>query len=150
MEVTLIKLSLNKSIEAKRLNKRTGTPTTDPEVVIPFGAIVENVEPDRDMERFTFMGELYRCSHELLASATDPHAWKVQPAAPAASVTPSTPATGKTESAAPRLQWATVETSHGPLLRAKVPGGWLIAAGSGAGPSFYPDPYHNWDGSSLA
>jgi hypothetical protein len=30
------------------------------------------------------------------------------------------------------------------------PGGWLIAAGSGAGLTFYPDPGHEWDGTSLA
>ncbi len=77
-EATLINLELNKSIEAKRLNKRTGSPTTGPEVVIPYGAMVKNVEPDRDMERFTYLGELYWCPHTLLASATDPQAWNAQ------------------------------------------------------------------------
>ena len=35
--------------------------------------------------------------------------------------------------------------------RAKVPGGWLVyvAIGSGGGVTFYPDPNHTWDGSSL-
>jgi len=37
------------------------------------------------------------------------------------------------------------------VVRAKVPGGWLIglrASGAG-GVTFYPDPKHEWDGSSL-
>lgn len=33
------------------------------------------------------------------------------------------------------------------ICRAKVPGGWLISAGQGT--TFYPDPQHQWDGSSL-
>lgn len=38
------------------------------------------------------------------------------------------------------------------LYRAKVPGGWLVVVGiygSGGGITFYPDPQHEWDGSSM-
>ena len=37
------------------------------------------------------------------------------------------------------------------VRRAKVPGGWLISvlARDGVGVTFYPDPEHVWDGSSL-
>ena len=37
------------------------------------------------------------------------------------------------------------------VLRAKVPGGWLVMASGGQGLSgvtFYPDPEHRWDGGS--
>jgi hypothetical protein len=146
----LIRLELNKSIEARKLNQRTGAPTTDPEVVIPYGAIVENVERDRDFERFTYLGELYHCPHTLLASATDPQAWKAQRAPEAESAAPAASSAGQPAPMAPRLQWAPVNSSHVPLLRAKVPGGWLIAAASGTGLTFYPDPRHEWDGTSLA
>jgi hypothetical protein len=146
----LIKLELNKSIEARKLNKRTGSPTTDPEVSIPYGAFVENVEADRDFERFTYQGELYRCTHTLLASATDPRAWEAQLAPAPESAAPDASDAGQPAPAAPRLRWEPVNSSHAPLLRAKVPGGWLIAAGSGAGLTFYPDPGHEWDGTSLA
>ena len=37
----------------------------------------------------------------------------------------------------------------GQMLRAKVPGGWLIQFTLGVGGFFYPDPEHLWDGSSL-
>jgi hypothetical protein len=47
------------------------------------------------------------------------------------------------------------EFIHGALYRSPVPGGWLMCCFwtmSGAGGpsiSFYPDPEHVWDGSSL-
>jgi hypothetical protein len=148
-EAALIKLELNKSIEARKLNKRTGAPTTDPEAVIPYGAFVENVEANRDFERFTYLGELYQCPHKLLASATDPRAWKAQLAPAAESAAPATPGAGQPPPVTPRLRWESLNSSHTPLLRAKVPGGWLIATGPGAGLAFYPDPGHEWDGMSL-
>lgn len=54
------------------------------------------------------------------------------------------------------LVWNVVDAQRG-ISRAKVPGGWLIACeactvGGGfetVSVSFYPDPYHEWDGSSL-
>lgn len=41
--------------------------------------------------------------------------------------------------------------NHG-IYRAKVPGGWLIMLSNGNVHkvlTFYPDPKHDWDGSSL-
>ena len=37
------------------------------------------------------------------------------------------------------------------VYRVKVPGGWLVSVhmGDGVGVTFYPDPNHQWDGSSL-
>jgi hypothetical protein len=36
------------------------------------------------------------------------------------------------------------------LCRAKVPGGWLVMIFTAPGGlTFYPDPQHTWDGSSL-
>ncbi len=35
-----------------------------------------------------------------------------------------------------------------PMMRAKVPGGWLVVYGKDF-ITFYPDPDHKWDGSSL-
>jgi hypothetical protein len=118
-------------------------------VSIPYGAFVENVEADRDFERFTYLGELYQCPHKLLASATDPHAWKAQSATATESAAPSASGASQPTPAAHRLQWEPLDSSHAPLLRTKVPGGWLIAAGSGAGLTFYPDPGHQGDGTSL-
>ncbi|HVF43493.1 MAG TPA: hypothetical protein VM936_10805 [Pyrinomonadaceae bacterium] len=40
---------------------------------------------------------------------------------------------------------------RGHMYRAKVLGGWLIwlDMSDGSSVTFYPDPYHTWDGGSL-
>jgi hypothetical protein len=132
----LAKVELNKSIEARKLNQRTGLPETGPEVTIPYGAIIEHVETDRDSEKFHYLRDLYSCSHEVFVSAVNLAA----PTAPAEPVA----APGKA-----KLQWEPLDSSHHALLRAKVPGGWLVAV-AGSGLTFYPDAEHQWDGSSVA
>lgn len=56
------------------------------------------------------------------------------------------------------LRWQRLQTEGGPqsVLRAKVPGGWLIwcddstSSGWGySGVTFVPDAAHEWDGRSL-
>jgi hypothetical protein len=48
------------------------------------------------------------------------------------------------------IQWEKLESDYGVAHRAKVPGGWLVVFGfSGDSVTFYPDPQHTWDGSSL-
>ncbi|MGA9623601.1 MAG: hypothetical protein WBQ65_03970 [Bryobacteraceae bacterium] len=138
----MTKVELNKSIEARKLNQRTGLPLTGPEATIPYGAIIEHLETDRDQEKFHYLGELYSCRHEVFVSAVNPAA----PAAPAPQTAPGEPVASK-------LQWEPLDSRPGVpgpyLLRAKVPGGWLVALG-GASVTFYPDPEHRWDGSSVA
>lgn len=50
------------------------------------------------------------------------------------------------------LHWELVPSDSGlTVYRAQVPGGWLVFTywGSGyAGQTFYPDPNHQWDGTS--
>jgi hypothetical protein len=140
--------SLNKSIEAHRLHPNTLTPLPGPDVTISFGALIDGVERDRDMVRFRFLGEPFGCKHELLASALDPGALDAAPAPkPPAQAKAAGPA--KVVEEAGGLRWQPVNCSGGPaLVRAKVPGGWLVSAGSGI--AFYPDPGHAWDGASLA
>jgi hypothetical protein len=52
------------------------------------------------------------------------------------------------------LYWEEVKSDpsqYWNVHRAKVPGGWLVLAayGTNSGLTFYPDPDHDWDGSSL-
>ena len=51
------------------------------------------------------------------------------------------------------LHWETVPTDKRfSVYRAKVPGGWLVFTRWGSersGLTFYPDPKHQWDGTSL-
>jgi hypothetical protein len=130
-------VALSKSIEAKKLNRRTGLPTGEGWVTVPFGALIDNIEHDRDDVKFTYLGELYLCSADVLKSAT------AQGRARSAGE-PSSAGTAAVAAPAPeiRFQWEAIETSHGSLLRAKVPGGWLVRA---EGMAFVPDPDHGWD-----
>jgi hypothetical protein len=139
----LTKVSLSKTIEATKLNKRTGFPESGPEVTIPFGALVEYVGADRDLEKFNYLGEPYRCKHDLWMSAATGHAHT----AAAGSSKPGDALQPAPEG--PKLIWEPVPSTQYSLSRAKVPGGWLIALG-GTGLAFYPDSAHEWDGTSLA
>jgi hypothetical protein len=139
-----MKLTLNKSIEAKKLNKRTGAPSTEPESTVPYGAIIDYQGPDGGAERFLYMGELFRCAHDLLASAMEGGRM------PKAAAEPVSTAAAVAEPALqqPRLEFEALPSTHHTLTRAKVPGGWLVVAG-GAGIAFLPDAAHAWDGLSL-
>lgn len=136
----MAKVSLSKTIEATKLNKRTGFPEPGPEVTIPFGAVVEHVETDRDSEKFNYLGEPYRCKHDLWMSAA---------AGPGAANAPvRTTPEGPPPPDQPKLVWESLLSSHHSLTRTRVPGGWLVALG-GASLAFYPDPAHDWDGTSA-
>ncbi len=152
------KYELIKSIEGQKLNPRTGIPTTDPPVSIPFGGIIQDVTPDRDVDKFIYLGLPYQCPHDILASAITPidgpektaPAPAAEPAvAPPAAVAAAAPAAA---AAAPQeaperaLVWEPLNSTQ-PCCRAKIPGGWLISAGGAL--AWYPDPEHAWDGASL-
>jgi len=139
----LSKHALNKTIEARKLNKKTGVPMGGPEVTIPYGAFVEAPHRDGGMLRFTYNQELYRCANDVLTSALDRGALKA--VVPADADSPAVPAAERPVQRG--LRWEVVVSSHFAVLRSKVPGGWLIAADASV--TFYPDPQHRWDGASL-
>jgi len=114
-----------------------------PEITIPYGAVVEDPHRDGGMLRFTYNQELYRCAKDVLTSALDRGALKDVVAADA-----DAPAVPAAERPVQRgLQWEPVSSSHFSVFRSKVPGGWLVAAGGSL--TFYPDPEHVWDGTSV-
>jgi hypothetical protein len=50
------------------------------------------------------------------------------------------------------IVWESLESQGVNVYRAKVPGGWLVFVVhtlESCGLTFYPDPYHEWDGTSL-
>jgi hypothetical protein len=145
----LAKISLNKRIEATKLHERTGAPLAGPEVTIPFGALVESMGTDRDRERFRYLGALYSAPQEIFLEATRPDEAVASPAdAPAPAPAPVEPE----PSAAPgageaRLKFERLDAGGYAVARARVPGGWLVACGTGV--AFYPDQGHEWDGASA-
>jgi len=66
------KFALNKTIEAAKLNPRTLRPLTPIKSTIPYGAILEKLSQERDMQRFYYLGEPYQCPIADLESALDP------------------------------------------------------------------------------
>jgi hypothetical protein len=142
-EFNLPTFTLNKSIEAMKLNPRTRTSLGQSET-IPFGAIIDHVGRDRDTEEFKYLTGLYGCRRDLLESALDPGALghAEEPVSesveePAAKTVPPADFVFTSLSARPHA-----------AARAKVPGGWLILI-NGSAATFYPDPNHAWDGKTL-
>lgn len=149
----MAKISLSKRIDATKLHPRTLAPLAGPEVNIPFGALVESIGGDHACVKFLFLGEPYSVRREVFVDAVGPDevakAAVAEPvAAPAAAPAPVEPAP-PAEPGAPeaRLKFERLEAGNYAMARAKVPGGWLVTCGAGV--TFYPDPAHEWDGSSL-
>ncbi len=148
------KYELIKLIEARKLNKRTGLAEGTKWTPIPFGAIIDNLVTDRDLVKFTYLGELYQSKEEDLMPAIKPAGGEEEEAAPP----PPPPAPPPTAAAAapqavagPALAWQQLNASPYTVRRAKVPGGWLVAGSDGRGfaLAFYPDAGHAWNGVSL-
>ncbi len=136
----MAKFELTKTIDARKLHKRTGIPLSEPSVSIPCGAIVENPIQDRDVIKFTYLGEPYQCPEEVFRAASAPIQSVAAPPKPKAE--PSAAAER------PSLRWEVLSSdAGGRLMRAKVPGGWLVMLDGAL--TFYPDSEHAWDGSSL-
>jgi hypothetical protein len=134
------KFEFTKTLEANKLNKRTGSPIGEVRT-ISYGAVIDNLEEDGDYLRFTFLGEPYRIREDILRSALRPvGAGEATPAATAAAA--PAPAVDVIS-----FCWEDLK-SDVRMRRAKVAGGWLVAV-TGAGLTFYPDPEHEWDGASL-
>lgn len=63
------KFELTKTIEAVKLNKRTLRPLGPEKFTIPYGAVLENLARDRDVQQFYYLGEPYECAHSDIGSA---------------------------------------------------------------------------------
>jgi hypothetical protein len=135
------KFEFTKTLEATKLNKRTGSATNE-ERTISFGAVIENLEEDGDYLKFLFLGEPYRIKQDILRSAIRPVGGSEQGSAATSVSYSSTPAPPEIS-----LFWEDLK-SDVRTRRAKLPGGWLVAV-TGFGLTFYPDPEHQWDGKSL-
>lgn len=131
-----------KSIEAKKLNPRSGLPLNEPPVTIPFSAIIENLREDRDLIKFTWLGQHYHCAESVLRPAIKPlddRGVLMGEAGRAETQAESSPE--------PDIRWEELRSTRGAVLRAKIPGGWLVSLGQQI--TFVPDAAHAWDGKSI-
>ena len=140
------KQTLNKSIFAKKLHHRTLTPLSEPEITIPYGAILDDVRADRDMMVFSYLMEPYTCPREAFQSAVAGGAKEERPSAPAPAPAPEPEPLPEPEPV--KLQFEALSSSVKGLSRARVPGGWLVATEQG-GVAYYPDSRHVWKGDSV-
>jgi hypothetical protein len=134
---------LTKTIEVKKLNKRSGLPLPEPPVIIPFGSLIENLKRERGSVRFTHLFELFEVEETVLdAAIRELGGEKMAASSPAAEPTAEVAST-----ADPGVEWEPIAAAPIRLLRAKVPGGWLLASNGAV--SFYPDAEHVWNGRSM-
>jgi hypothetical protein len=134
------KFELSKPVEGVKVNKRSGIPTGE-RVSLAFGAILVDPYEERDNLRFSYLGELVEVKLSDIKGYYKPIEAVVAVAAPAAAAAaPAKPVDPR------KVIWESIPSSL-PTLRAKVPGGWLVAANNGL--AFVPDAAHEWDGASL-
>jgi hypothetical protein len=65
----MAKAELTKTIEAKKLNKRTMRPMNNDSSTIPFGAIIDHLKEDGDHMQFHYLGEPYEGKADTVAHA---------------------------------------------------------------------------------
>jgi len=66
------RFQLGKTIEAVKLNPRTLRPLTPRKFTIPYGAVLEKVSRDRDMQLFYYLGEPHECPCSEIETALQP------------------------------------------------------------------------------
>ncbi len=66
------KFTLTKTIEAVKLNPRTLRQLTPLKLTIPYGAILEKMSRDRDMQQFFYLGEPYECLYSDIENGFEP------------------------------------------------------------------------------
>ena len=65
----MAKFELTKTIEAIKLNQRTLRPLGPQKFTIPYGAVLDKLTRDGDMQQFYYLGEPYECPDSDLRSA---------------------------------------------------------------------------------
>ncbi|MFN7933517.1 MAG: hypothetical protein U0R19_09330 [Bryobacteraceae bacterium] len=135
------KYEVSKTVEAVKLNKRTGAPLGQHPISLPFGAIIEQLEESGDFFLFTYMSERYRMRKDNVKGAIHAIPTTVTAPAPKSESEPAPQETPK-----PALVFEKLNSTPA-LSRARIPGGWLVVSHSSV--TFVPDPDHSWDGNSL-
>ena len=143
----MARYELTKTIEARKLNQRSGLPLGEPPVSVPYSAILDKINESWDFVKFTYLGANYQCPTPVFHEATRPYGSPDPEPQPGPSSPVEEPAPPGQPPKQVKMRWETLSSNHSSVLRAKVPGGWLVTVGSG-GVTFYPDPEHVWDGSA--
>jgi hypothetical protein len=143
----MAKFEVTKSVEAVKLNPRTGASLGQHPITLPYGAIIDNVEEVGDYYKFSYLAERYQMKVAAAQGALSPLGGPAErlPLGDTGSGSSSAPVDAGPPK--PLLSFETLRTRGLSLSRAKVPGGWLVVNGSGV--AFVPDSEHAWDGGSV-
>ena len=151
----MARYELIKTIDARKLNLRSGLPLNEPPISVPYSAILDVLEERWDLVKFSYLGLKYQCPTPIFKEAARPYGAgeREAEAQPDAVVEPAAPAADQPAPPRPAVKdamvkWEELSSSHQTVLRAKVPGGWLIAV-RGFGVTFLPDKSHGWNGRTL-
>ena len=68
----MARAELTKTIEAKRLNRRTMRPISTDSFTIPYGAILDLIKEDGDQMQFMYLGEPYQSKADTVTHAIKP------------------------------------------------------------------------------
>jgi len=145
----MAKYEVTKTVEAVKLNPRTGIPLAQHPITLPYGAIIDNVEEVGDYYKFHYLTERYQMKVDSVRGALAPiggSADRPPVAEPADVPAPAAAAPVEAGPGKPMLNFENLRSRFA-LSRAKVTGGWLVVNGSGV--AFVPDSGHTWDGGSL-
>lgn len=136
----MAKFELTKSVEGVKVSKRSGIPTSE-RITLSFGSIIVDPREERDSLRFEYLGEPVDVKMAEIKGYYKPIGGTVS--------APSEPQpAGEPKPVDTRvIRWESINSSI-PVVRAKIPGGWLVTAANGL--TFVPDPNHEWDGASIA
>jgi hypothetical protein len=66
------KAELTKTIEARRLNRRTMRPISNDPFSIPYGAILDQLQENGDQMQFFYLGEPYESKADTVTLAIKP------------------------------------------------------------------------------
>jgi hypothetical protein len=146
----MAKYELTKSVEAVKLNPRTGASLGQHAITLPYGAIIDNVEEVGDYYKFSYLSERYQMKVAAAQGALSPlGGGSERPPVTEMGSGSTTAAAAPVEAGPPKplLSFETLRSRGLSLSRAKVPGGWLVVNGSGV--AFVPDSEHAWDGGSV-
>ena len=147
------KYRVTKMVEVRKLHPKSLIPLTEPPLQLPFTAILEGLTLERDMYRFYYLGQPYQCLKKVMKSAIElieESGGRAEPELVEVAdetVIEMPLAVADPAAAMPGFAWQQISTSQGVLLRARVPGGWLVRVQSSV--CFYPDTGHKWDGKTL-
>jgi len=147
---------VTKMVDAKPLHPKSGIPLAVPPVPMPYRAILEDVREERGIYKFTYLGKPYQCDERILGPAITPYknplehiserergGFEMEAGEP---VNTALEMAAASTGPAPDFEWESIRTNRGALLRANVPGGWLVCSANGSGITFLPDAKHAWKG----